>query len=269
MADDIIDQLHELRRYAAGLRDSIVRAQSNAPQRAEGRDSSGAIRAELGPDGVPESVFVDADWSRRLDAARFGAAVVEACQAAARERMAQWSRALDGQDWRSRADGLRGDEPRPDTDPLPAGVRDAVSEVRTRPIDELAEDMMRAFDGVGELAAASPLLVTGAGASGSGRLVVTLSKAGLVSCSAEARWVSQQSGSMLTTALSEALAAARGDLARAAGAPNPAAQLDQLFAEALAILADQQRPTDQQHPTDHQRPTDQQHPTDHQRLPGS
>jgi DNA-binding protein YbaB len=245
VADDIIGELHELRRYAAGLRDSIAQAQATAPQRAEATDGSGTVRVVLGSDGLPESIHVDADWRRRLDAAVFGDAVVEAFQAAVGERLAAWSRSLDGEGLRSRAERLRADSddqrPIEATDPLPPAMRDAVAGARPRALDVLAEDMMRALDSVGELATASPLVVTGSGSSGSGHLAVTLSKAGLVSCTAQARWVSQQSGSVLTTALGEALAEARADLAAAVEAPDPAHQLDQLFAEALAILTDPQR----------------------------
>jgi hypothetical protein len=247
VVDDIIGELHRLRRYAAGLRDSIAQAQASAPQRTEATDGSGAVRVVLGPDGLPESLRVEGDWQRRLDPAAFGDAVVEAFQVAAGERMAAWSSTLDDAGWRSRADRSRADpddERQPAvTEPLPVAMRDAMADARPRALDALAEDMMRALDGVQETVGATPLIVTGSGASDSGRLVVTLSRAGLVSCTAQARWVSRQSGPTLTAALNHALSAARADLGTAAEAPNPVGQLDHLFAEVLAILTDPQHLT--------------------------
>jgi hypothetical protein len=138
------------------------------------------------------------------------------------------------------------------TDPLPARLRGQVAEARPRPIDALAEDMMAAFDRVDQIAAASPLARTVTGRDASARLAVTLSAAGLASCTAPKAWVGQQTGSTLTSALGQALSAARDALAGTAGDPDPAGQpgqpdelgqLDQVFAEALAILTNPERLT--------------------------
>jgi hypothetical protein len=242
---DVLGTLQQFQRYAAGMQNLLAQAQAGMPERAEARDRSGAVRAVLGRDGLPESIVVEADWQQRLAADGFGAAVVEACQAAAGDRMAAWSRALHAEGLQARADRLRDEpavhSPPAPVDPLPPGLRRQADQARPRALEYLVEDVLQAADRVEEFAAASPLFATGTGADASGRLVVTVSQAGLVSCEAEPRWVGQQRGTALTSALREAIGRARADLARASQSPDPAGGLDQLFAEALAILNDPQR----------------------------
>lgn len=105
--------------------------------------------------------------------------------------------------------------------------------------------MIKAFDHVGNFAAPPAQATGGTGANRSGKLALTLSKAGLVSCTADPEWVSGQTAATLMNALGEALDAARADLANStAGAAAPSGSLDRLFAEALALLRDPRRVVD-------------------------
>jgi nucleoid-associated protein YgaU len=104
--EEILRDLARLRNYAAGLQQVMADFQQAAPERSQGTDRSGAVRAVLGADGLPEAIRVDAHWGNRLRAGSFGAAVVEASETAMRERGAAWSRALKGSDWQRRVDLL-------------------------------------------------------------------------------------------------------------------------------------------------------------------
>lgn len=244
MTEDLLRELAQIQQYASGLQGLMAQAQSAAPEQAEGTDASGAVRVVLGPDGLPESVRVEAGWQRRVEPAAFGNAVVEACQAAMGARMAAWTARLEDERWQSKVDQLQlGVDERPAEagGEIPAVLRHPM-EVQPRAIDEITEDLISAFDSVGQFTASPSSAVTSSNSSGN--LVITLSKAGLVSCAAEPRWVSQQTATRLMNALSEALAAARVELAKASDAPKPTAALDRLFAEALAALNDPQRLTD-------------------------
>ncbi|SDY98545.1 hypothetical protein SAMN05444365_104439 [Micromonospora pattaloongensis] len=245
MTADILSSLQQFQQYAVGMQNLLAQAQAGVPERVEATDRSGMVRAVLGRDGLPESITVEPDWQHRLTADGFGAAVLEACQTAAGERMAAWSQALQADGLRARVDRMREDlaeRPAPaPADALPAELRHQWDRARPRGLEYLVEDVLRAADRVDEFAAASPLAVSGTGTDASGRLVVTVSKAGLVSCEAEPRWAGQQRGTALTAALREAVAMARADLARASQPSHSTGELDQLLTEALAILNDPQR----------------------------
>jgi hypothetical protein len=252
IGEGIVGELQRMREVAAGLRQRLARARAGGPPQVEATDRTGAVRAVLDADGLPEAIRVADDWQGRLAAGDLGPAVIEACQAAGAKRMAAWSQALHTDDDRdSDRDGLHWPVSVP-TDPLPARLRGQVAQARPRPIDALAEDMIAAFDRVDQIAAASPLARTVTGRDASARLAVTLSAAGLVSCAAPKAWVGQQTGSTLTSALGQALSAARDALAGTAGGSDRAGQpgqpaelgrLDQVFAEALAILTNPKRLT--------------------------
>jgi hypothetical protein len=102
--------------------------------------------------------------------------------------------------------------------------------------DLLVEDVLAALHSVERIAARTPLAAQGTGANRTGQLTVTVSRSSALSCTAAPRWLSQQSGAALTRALNEAFEEARDDLAQAAAAAEAGAQLDPLFADALALL---------------------------------
>jgi hypothetical protein len=251
VTDDLLRELSRLQRYAAGLRELLSEAQAESPRQTEATDRSGAVRMVLGPDGLPVSIRVAAGWERKIAPAAFGGAVAEAFSAAARERMAAWTQQLSDSRWQQKAGRLREDisAGRPGTphDQVPPAFTRDPGDIQPRPIDALAEDVLKALDAAQEAAAAKPAKPPqGTGQSAMGKLVLTLSSGGLVSCTADPRWVSQQTAVKLTDALGQALAAARTQLAEATKAAQAAATqrsdgLSQLLGEALSLLNDPRR----------------------------
>ncbi|MDQ4011780.1 MAG: hypothetical protein M3228_14070 [Actinomycetota bacterium] len=248
MTDDLMRELIQLQQYAAGLQGLLATAQAEAPRSSEGTDRTGTIRASLGPDGLPNSFRIEPGWHRKITAENFGGAVLEAFQAAMGKRLAIWTTTLEQQGWQAQAARLRIDL---DQQPSVSGQAEMspafghpVEDVTPRPIDQVAEDMIKAFDHVGDFAAPPPQVARGAGSSRSDKLVLTLSTAGLVSCTADPKWVSAQTAASLMNALGEALTAARADLENSAGRPAPSRSLDRLFTEALALLRDPRRVVD-------------------------
>lgn len=252
MTGDFMQELAQIQRYAAGLQGLLNQAQAQAPRAAEGADSSGAVRVQLGPDGFPQSVRVESDWQRRLRPEAFSPAVDQAFQSAMGERMSAWTTTLQEAGWQQDFERLRG-RGQDDTrnggrpgDQIPAALRRQVPEVRPRPMDELAEDMINAFDNLDEFTAAPAPQPPGTGTSAAGKVTVTLSRTGGMTCTAEPRWVAEQSAAKLMNAVGEALNAAKADLARTAGAATaaPTGRLDGLLAEAMAYLNDPRRLAD-------------------------
>jgi len=242
--DELMAQFAQLQRYTAALHQLIATAQEQSPRRSAGADATGAVRVELGPDGLPSSFRVDGRWGRMLKPEEFGAAVVRACQAATGERLAQWSESLRSSGWQREAARLRGG---PDTQPatpmarVPAAFRRPLPDVTPRPIGQITEDVLAAFDDTARFT--PPVTAAGTGAAAGGKLVITLSPTGLTSCTADGRWVAEQTAARLMNALSEALAAAKADLDRhppqALGRPGEG--MDGLLAEAMALLTDPRR----------------------------
>ncbi len=249
MTDQLMRELAQIQQYAAGLQGLLATAQAEAPRSSDGADRTGTVRVFLDPDGLPNSFRIEPGWNRKITAEGFGGAVLEAFQAAMGERLASWTRTLEEQGWQAQADRLRVDLDEPASTSgageIPSAFRHPVEDVTPRPIDQIAEDMSKACDHVGDLAAPPPGATGGTGASRSGKLVLTLSRAGLVSCTADPEWVSGQTAATLMNALGEALAVARADLASGTGqAAAPSGSLDRLFAEALALLRDPRRVVD-------------------------
>ncbi|MFF5180444.1 hypothetical protein ACFY2Q_20655 [Micromonospora sp. NPDC000316] len=242
MTDDILRSFQQLRSYALDLQGILTDAQASAPEQVVATDATGTVQVVLGADGSTESIAVATGWRRRLAAEQLTAAVLEACEAAAVERMAAVSEALPDAGADPGADRPFA-EPGPvaPADPLPADMREQVDRAQPRPLDELVEDVLRAADNIDEYAALSPIAVTGTGTDASRQIVVTVSRAGLLSCEAEPYWLDTQGGADLTAALTEAVAAARADLADATRQAAGTSELDQLFVETLATLNELQR----------------------------
>jgi len=228
MTDELIRDLARIQNYAAGLRGLIDAAQASAPARSRGTDSSGVVSVVIGADGLPRSFRVSQGWPGRLPPESLDKAVAEASQAAMHERLATWSKTLEKHGWQEQADDLRAHPP---TQP----VEEPQSATNPRSVDAVTEDIIRAFDQVKDIAAARQQTATGTGSDSSGKLTLTLSGTGLVSCEVDARWASTRTATMLMRALGDALAAARADLARPRE-PAATPDLGALFAEALALL---------------------------------
>lgn len=249
MADELLRELSQIQQYATGLQGLLASAQAQAPPSSEGADRSGTIRVLLDADGQPNAFRVEPGWHRKLAAPDFGDAVIEAFQAAMGMRLAVWTKTLQERGWQADVDRLQvgSMDKQPSAAPsaqLPPVVRPIAQEMRPRSIDEIAEDVIKAFDNVKDTVLASPQGATGTGSSRSGKLVLTLSKTGLVSCNADPQWVSGQTAASLMNALGEALTAARADLAKNADQPAPSGSLDRLLAEALELLSNPRRVVD-------------------------
>lgn len=248
MTDELMRELAQIQQYAAGLQGLLATAQAEAPRSIEGTDGTGTVRVLLDPDGLPNSFRIEPGWNRKITADGFGGAVLEAFQAAMGERLAVWTRTLEEQGWQAQADRLRVDlDEQPSASgqgKVPSDFRHPVEDVAPRPIDQVAEDMITAFDHVGDFAASPTQTRGGIGASRSGKLALTLSRAGLVSCTADPEWVSAQTAATLMNALGEALTVARADLENNTVQAAPSGSLDRLFAEALALLRDPRRVVD-------------------------
>jgi hypothetical protein len=246
--DEILRDLARLRRYGGGLQDLLGELQRMAPERSEGTDPGGAVRAVLGPDGLPGTIRVSPYWKEKTPPDAFGEAVTAACLAAMRHRGAQWAETMRRSGWQERLDQLdteAEDAATGDPDPVPAAFR-RPNGAPSRPLDVLAEESVSLLD-----AALRPVPAprpAGAGTNRGGTLEIRLSADGQVSCRADARWVRQQSGAQLSAALSDALAAARDRLAAAAStrvvSGVAGARADGLLQEILAVLGDPQRLAD-------------------------
>jgi hypothetical protein len=238
MADDIVSDLAELQRRAAALERLLEAAQASAPQ-VEGSDSTGTLTATIGADGLPASLKVEHGWQRRIMPERFGSAVVEAFAAASANRMSVWGQALAEGSWLSTVDNVRREIEGPPTPVATAPPRTPPA-AGARPLNDLINDTLAAFEHIDETTAASSLVAEGFGSSGYRQLNLGISAVGLVSCEVDAQWASHQSAPGLAAAFGQALAKAREDLAAKAAVPN---SIDQLVSEALALLNDPSRLT--------------------------
>lgn len=118
-----------------------------------------------------------------------------------------------------------------------------MEQVTPRRLDEVTEDVFKAFDNL-DAFAAMPRTEGASGTDASGKLTITLSGTGMTACTADERWVTQQTSAKLMNALSEALRAAKGKLATMTAKPEPAGGMDRLFAEAMALLNDPRKLAD-------------------------
>lgn len=244
MVKDIVHELHQIQQYAAGLRRLLESAQAQVPTHSESTDRSSMIRVSLDADGLPASIRIEPGWQRRLSAEAFGTAVVEAGQAAMGARLEAWARGLQESGWIAEVDQFQEEVaaqyPVAPAARPPAFTLDGAAK-KARPVDAVAEEVIRALDEVTSLVPAPPQASVGHGVDESGALTLTISRAGLVSCHADPRWVGKQSTASLSNALSEALAAARADLTRHPAHPAPSSGWDRLFVEALELLNEPHR----------------------------
>jgi hypothetical protein len=238
--EDLMAQFAQIQRYANGLQRLLADAQAMAPSQSEGTDRSGAVTVQLGADGIPRSFRIAPDWNRRLAPAEFGPAVVEACQAAIGDRLSVWTDSLTKGGWQDRVEQLKDGpaDPAPSRDDsarIPPAFRKAVDSARPRPAMELAEEVIRSFDKVENFTPPAAPLASGTAARG--KLTVTLSSTGLVSCTVDAGWVAGQTATILMNELGTAVRAATDMLHKEMPeAAEPAAGIDRLLAESLALL---------------------------------
>jgi hypothetical protein len=242
VTDDLMAQFAQMQKYTTALHNVINTAQDQAPQQSEGSDQTGTVHVTLGPDGLPVTFRVGNNWKHQITPETFGGAVFNAFQAAIGDRLTAWGDALADNGWQQRVDELKGGPAHaPDVGRIPLAFRKPVEDVAPRAIDEVTEDVLRAFGNVDSFAAQS------AGATGADRtdhLTIGLSATGMTSCTVDARWVADQSAAALMNALSEALLSAKEDLASKSEQRAQASGLDDLVTEAMALLKNVSKYTD-------------------------
>jgi hypothetical protein len=222
---------------AAGLAGLGEALEATAPAHVEATDARGAVRVRLGHDGLPESIEVNQDWEHRLRHGSLAQALMEACRTAAEQRTIVWAQRMADPCWQERMDQVVEFDPAAVTaQPSHATAFDR-NDAPRRPRSVVINEILEAVDS----ALADPMHsdahpasagepVHGEGSVANGRLLITLSAAAAVSCTADPGWVSQRSPEELTEALGTVLAAARADLARAMAA-GPAGRLERLLRE--------------------------------------
>jgi hypothetical protein len=200
--EEIQRDLLRLIHYASGLRQLMTELQQAAPERGEGSDATGMVRAELGAGGFPTRIAVRSQWEGRLRARLFGAAVAQACEAAQQRRGLGWSRALEQAAWQERMGRL-------DTESLQAAAaaREAVPPAFRRPgpgavqrsFMSLYEEVMSAADAaMAPASRAQPSSSPGVGRNPERTVTISVTRAGRLTCQADPRWVSGRDGSQLT-----------------------------------------------------------------------
>jgi hypothetical protein len=239
MTDDVLQQLYRTHRHLAELQSMFQGADVGAGF--DGTDPTGAVRTVLAADGLPTSFDVDYDWKRNLRPDVFGRAVTQAFQAASRKRLTALSQAAPN--------GVV--MPEPADDPAPsdvdierwiesalaasAGSATAAGGPLRRDPMEFLRAVLDATRDLDALVNAPP--AHGTGIAGYGRLQLTLTRDGSVSCTADQSWVSDKTGEELTEALGSALSSAREDLINAA-TDGPMARLQRMNSEAMAMIRD-------------------------------
>lgn len=245
MDEEFIRGLQQFQQHALNLQNMMTDMQNQVPQGVEGTDAQGAVTVRLASDGLPEFIRAASDWQRRQEPEAVGAAVSEAYEAAMSQQMTAWAQAIEDGNWQAKADQLDGQarQPTPPARQPDIPERD-LRYVISRPLDELAEDVLSAFDVVDRMdeTASEPAEVE---ATSAGRHVtLVVSKGTLRSCEVDRQWAAGQSYIQLNQAFEEALGDARDKLSstEAAGADGIAGlQVDSLLDEALAVLRDPQR----------------------------
>jgi hypothetical protein len=229
MNDDPLRELSDLQPHVVGLQRQLENANSQATQQVEGQDPTGAVRVVVGRDGLPVSFDVDYDWQRNLRPESLGRAVEQAAKAASDRRLIALGQVFATIDWSQPGTASAPAAPRPAPEQARAEIK------RPRAVSELMRDLLDATDDVDALATAAT--AEGVGTAGFGRVELRLASTGMVSCTADRFWASDKSGQELSEALTNALTAAREDLARVSAA-SPAGRLAGMLNEVQAILRD-------------------------------
>lgn len=246
MSEEILRELRQMQQYAAMLQGLLDEAQGRAPERSQGEDSAAVVGVVLDSAGIPVEIRVGSGWERQIEAAALGAAVLDAFGQAAQTRTQAWAASLESGTWADRIGKMMEADSagRPVATPIqevPQLFRRDQAPAPSRPVNELAEEMISAFDRVDDIAKEAAAAQEHLGVDSSGKARVTLSQAGLIGCAVEETWASGRSGEFLTRALNQALSAARDRMRAQAGVPTAQGQLDSLLNEAMTLLNDPRR----------------------------
>lgn len=232
-----LEDLESLQWRVLSVCDAINSAEAEASpsSRTSKTDRTGSVTVTLGADGLPEALQVTPDWEQKVQPQKFAAAIGEAANAA---MMAQMNTKAENL-LHARGQGQ-------DSVTLP-GLPQPVRRDKPRPLDVLVEDALRLFAEAEQFRPAQP--AQGTGRAAEGRFSVTLVDGGGITCSADPRWVSGKSPTMLAEAFRQAVSEARSSLAgtRSYGASSPGsptAELQEVFGEAMSLLQDPSKLTD-------------------------
>lgn len=246
MNEELFADLAKVQRYAAEVQDLMSAADRFAPRSAVGEDKSETVKVTLDGEGLPSEFRVGPGWARSVGAARLGAAVVEAATVAAANRMAEWTRVMDENGFREKADAIEARAERAPGKPVPGELPTAfrMPAGPPRPLDVLVEDALRAFDKVEAREDRSPAGAEGTGRDSSGKVIVTLQAGSLTRCDIERSWAARQNGDGIARALEEATANARRALLQAPPDERTSEKedLNAIFGEALAVMRDLENP---------------------------
>lgn len=238
-AQSLIDDLLFAQRSLTAFQKLMQEGERYAPESAEGTDPSGQVKVFLNSKGAPNSIRVNAGWQQRLRPDALGGAVVEAARVALAQRADAWSEQLDRSDWQTRVARLEQRlerNLRADDSGLPPAFQRLAGGQEPRPLTMLTEEMLKLFDRVDDFTVPERVPES-AGRNRNRRISLTLAGgAGITGCEVDAAWAAGQSGNDLTAALREALDAALAEAAARPDPESPAAGVDGLIAETVALL---------------------------------
>lgn len=245
MDNKFLEELGQFQQHASRLQAVVSQMNSDLPEAADGRDAHGAVEVRVRNDGLPQRIAAASDWQRRCGPEQLGAAVVDACGAAAFALISAWSRGLASRDWRAGASGVNS--------PAAVGPFDEASpmlgqsherdrrQVVARPLDEVAEDVIASLTHLDNPAADAGEGVPVRGSDAGRHVSITLSPGSLSACEVDSEWARKQSSFRLNRAIEEARRDAHNALRQSQASDSMAGsqqQLSSLLDEAMATLHD-------------------------------
>ncbi len=211
-----VDSFTELQQELGRLQARLVRVGELASVANVGRDKSGAVEVILDSHGLACDVRIAADWRRRTMPDDVGAAVVAADTDAAQNRARSCAEAFA-----STADSAH------DENAFPTSALVA-PESRARPIADLAESALGAFDTIDRISTSTPAVT---GTSSEQCVRINVDQGRITDCSINPSWLARQDDITLAHAIREALASAA---AAQAEANRPADELSDHLSNLLA-----------------------------------
>lgn len=224
-----------LQRQASAIQE-IADSTPTAP--ATGTDGSESVTMTVGSEGFPDALHIVPDWERRLGAERLALAITEAGRAARSRQMAATADELRRFAEHGQAGGANANPYTQGTAPRAHGQPYGEYAGGSMSLDDLAEKALKLFSEV-ERFRPAPAQAMGRGATG--RLAVTLSADGFVSCSVDPQWAAGKPSATLIDAFREGVREAREALAGQQPTASPMDALKSLFDESLAMLQDPRR----------------------------
>ncbi|MFE6922753.1 hypothetical protein ACFVAV_17070 [Nocardia sp. NPDC057663] len=238
--ESLLQRISAFQTYAQETQRLLGSALSAAPTQSTGMDSKGIVTATV---AGQRNEFVSANivdnWENRIYASQLSDAIGTAVRVAERAHGAAISAALVGSGAMMRLKEMRPEEfqSAPPTPPWSPVDTEAPS------LNQIADAAFDLVSTSSEESAVSPQgnltgKNTGEGGDEAGRVTVELSPDGsFVSCTVDAFWAAGRSGSSVSWALNEAVAAARLGLTRRSVEHFSQSPADRLISGAIAYLS--------------------------------